>query len=393
MLRATALERTPGNDKDIASNKDTTDNTESTNNMDTVSDKPVSEKKMPLIQRMALRPQPSGLAQMVAKIAAQSSTQGADSEIEKMRFTAPELIRDLPKYYSNVMSESMQDSKAAIGGIADLSTFSLDKTTELLNQIRESRASEIQQMFSQQQLGAYLRQHGQAATGTKRVQIKRIIAKVWGITTEGIREQCKQIGRKADEDGMVMPLNSEAVAQLSNIENEYLRELERQFGVHIVLDTQKKTVRVTGIMHNVRGALSRLRDKLAGDRMVQMDMERYGTLRPLSHMHVSMVTNTVNQTFGDDGTVVYFDGELLARGHTRADTLDIQQALIDAFVEPEDSTLFVVVPKAAAESESATIVAAADMISKPRTFIPKYTFFTLPSTDSSSPASVLLAHT
>ncbi|KAJ2123309.1 hypothetical protein IW147_002679 [Coemansia sp. RSA 720] len=344
------------------------------------------EKRVTRIQKLAMRPPSEALARMAAKIAAKGDSSNAASELDSMRFTAAEIVKDLPKYYAN----KMRDSMASPADYTDLSKFSLDSTIELLDQIRAKRMAEIQRTFSLDQLKAYLKQHKQKSSGTKKVLVERIVMKVWGITEEAVRDRCEQIERRADADGMTLPLSNEAAEQMTATDPAYFSELEREFNVKIALDTEQKTVRVTGIMHGVRGALSRLREKLANDCMVVMDLEQYGKPRRVSHPYIVKLTNMVNKGYGEDGTLAYFDGAFYARGHARADSLDIQKAIVDAMVEPANTTTFFVEPLLADTPNSATIVPAVDMISKPRTFVPKYVLFA-PDHDS-LPANVLQSH-
>ncbi|KAJ2152526.1 hypothetical protein J3F82_002620 [Coemansia sp. RSA 637] len=316
-----------------------------------------------------MRPPSEALARMAAKIAAKGDSSNASRELDLMRFTPAEIVKDLPKYYANKMRDTMTSPTT------DLSKFSLDSTIELLDQIRAKRITEIQQTFSSEQLKAYLKQHKQKMSGSKKVLVERIVMNVWGITESAVRERCEQIERRADADGMTLPLSHEAAEQLAATDPEYFGELEHEFSVKIVLDVEQKTVRVTGIMHGVRGALSRLREKLASDCMVVMDLEQYGKPRRVSHPYIVKLANMVNKGYGEDGTLAYFDGAFYARGHARADSLDIQQAIIDAMVEPSNTTTFFVEPLQADTVNSATIVPAVDMVSKPRTFVPKYVLF------------------
>ncbi|KAJ2501836.1 hypothetical protein GGH96_001597 [Coemansia sp. RSA 1972] len=326
------------------------------------------EKRVTRIQKLAMRPPSEALARMAAKIAAKGDSSNASHELDSMRFTAASIVKDLPKYYANKMRDTLSSPTT------DLSKFSLDSTIELLDQIRAKRIAAIQQTFSLEQLKAYLKQHGQKMSGSKKVLVERIVLNVWGITEKAVRERCEQIERRADADGMTLPLSHEAAEQLANTDPGHLSELEREFSVKIVLDSEQKTVRVTGIMHGVRGALSRLREKLASDCMVVVDLEQYGKPRRVSHPYIVKLTNMVNKGYGEDGTLAYFDGAFYARGHARADSLDIQQAVIDAMVEPPHTTTFFVEPQTDT-GNLATIVPSVDMISKPRTFVPKYMLF------------------
>ncbi|KAJ1843467.1 hypothetical protein LPJ70_003374 [Coemansia sp. RSA 2708] len=328
---------------------------------------------------MALRPLSPALASMAAKVAATESAGDANHEIDSMRFTATDLLRQLPAHF------------AQLAGHSELSAPSLSRTVEAVTQLRKQRAASVQQTFSQPQLKSYLRAHGQQVTGAKRVLVERIINKVWGLTADTLRARCAQAERKADRDGITMPLNREVAEQLGSQGRGLLDTLQREFQVNIVMDAEGQALRITGAMHNARAALSTLRDKLASDRMVRVDLGRHGLLRPLSTTHTSIVVNYINQAFGEAGTAVYFDSEIFARGHLASDSLDVQQALVDALTEPANSTLFVVEPHQATDAASTTIVPAVDMVSRPRSFVPRHAFYSAASPES--PTSVLDSHT
>ncbi|KAJ2325394.1 hypothetical protein IWW51_002815, partial [Coemansia sp. RSA 2702] len=146
---------------------------------------------------MALRPLSPALASMAAKVAATESAGDANHEIDSMRFTATDLLRQLPAHF------------AQLAGHSELSAPSLSRTVEAVTQLRKQRAASVQQTFSQPQLKSYLRAHGQQVTGAKRVLVERIINKVWGLTADTLRARCAQAERKADRDGITMPLNRE----------------------------------------------------------------------------------------------------------------------------------------------------------------------------------------
>ncbi|KAJ2845640.1 hypothetical protein IWW36_004699 [Coemansia brasiliensis] len=323
---------------------------------------------------------------MAAKIASGVETGDVMSEIEAQRFDTSSLVNEMPKHF--IRNLETADPLRNL----DMAQLSITKSIEMLVNMRKHRIRKIGSMFTLAQLKRYLRERGENVSGTKRTLMERIVTQVWGVSYESLHKRCMQALKKADEDGMDMPLSSETAEQVEKLEAKYLFELECKFDVKISLDSRLKKLRVTGPIHNVRSVLGLLRDKLAKDRVIQMDLEKYGTPRSLSPQYLGKIVSTIASTYGQDGTATCFNEGLYVRGHSRADSLDLQQALVDALIEPEDRTLFVVVPQAISEEKVATIVPSVDMQSKPRTFIPKKSFFVSPSARDVTPSQLLKSH-
>ncbi|KAJ2615898.1 hypothetical protein H4S08_001010 [Coemansia sp. RSA 1365] len=309
------------------------------------------------------------------------------ADIESFRFSSADLFKDLPKHYSQGMGDA-----AAISTADDLASISKEKAVEVLRQIRRQRVKQISTAFTQDQLKQYLEMNGQKVTGTKNVLTERIINKVWGIRADVLEERFAREEKKADDSGMTMPLSDEVRRQLETIESGFWKQLESEFDVVIEPNMAEKTIRVSGKIQNVRATLSSIRERLAADATVVVDLKKYGTLRPLTPKHTSVLSTKVQRTFGSDGTIVHFNGEFFARGTTRADSLDVQQALVDALIEPEHSTLFVGVPSHAAAFARTTLVPTVDLISKPRTFVPELQFFALAGADTESQNDLVSNH-
>ncbi|KAJ2454069.1 hypothetical protein EV183_001792 [Coemansia sp. RSA 2336] len=331
-------------------------------------------------------PESPALAQMAAKIASGVDTGDVMSEIEAQRFDTSSLVSEMPKHFITNL-ETADPLRNW-----DMAHLSMTKSIEMLVNMRKHRIRKIGGMFTLAQLKRYLREHGENISGTKRTLMERIVTQVWGVSYESLHKRCTQALKKADEDGMDMPLSSETVEQVEKLEAKYLFELECKFDVKIFLDDRLKKLRVTGPIHNVRSVLGLLRDKLAKDRVVQMELEKYGTPRALSPQYLGKIVTSIASAYGQDGTATCFNESLYVRGHSRADSLDLQQALVNALVEPENRTLFVVVPHGISKEETVTIVPAVDMQSKPRTFIPKKSFFVSASTDNVAPSRLLESH-
>ncbi|KAJ2774980.1 hypothetical protein IWQ56_000321 [Coemansia nantahalensis] len=340
--------------------------------------------KAPRTKYLGLSPLSPAVDSMAAEIGAGEEAVDVKREIDARRFSAADLFDDLPKYYT---SEAGNAASEATGG--DLAAVSRERALEIVREMRQRRAAGIEQMFRQDQLKAYLAMHGQRVSGTKRVQVERIITSVWGITLQSLAERAAAAERKPDDDGVTMRLNDEAAAQIAAMDGGALAGIAKEFGVEIELREGGGSLRVSGRMAAARAALSVLREKLAADATVEVRLERYGTPRALEPRHAGRICNAVHHAFGGRGTVTLFDSELFVRGRTRADSLDIQQALVDALVEPARSTLFVVVPSAAADAPSLIVAPAADLVSKPRTFVPEHMLMA----DQSDAGSVLDAHT
>ncbi|KAJ1743453.1 hypothetical protein LPJ55_001693 [Coemansia sp. RSA 990] len=331
-------------------------------------------------------PESPALAQMAAKIASGVDAGDVMSEIEAQRFDTSSLVSEMPKHFIT----SLETADPLRNW--DMAHLSITKSIEMLVNMRKHRIRKIGSMFTLAQLKRYLREHGENISGTKRTLMERIVTQVWGVSYESLHKRCTQALKKADEDGMDMPLSSETAEQVEKLEAKYLFELECKFDVKIFLDDRLKKLRVTGPIHNVRSVLGLLRDKLAKDRVIQMDLEKYGTPRSLSPQYLGKIVNAIASAYGQDGTATCFNESLYVRGHSRADSLDLQQALVNALVEPEDRTLFVVIPCGISEEETVTIVPSVDMQSKPRTFIPKKSFFVSASADNVAPSRLLESH-
>ncbi|KAJ2080987.1 hypothetical protein H4R24_002656 [Coemansia sp. RSA 988] len=337
------------------------------------------KKNSASLKELAVKPMSPAIKRMVQRIERVQEPVDIKADIESFRFSSTDLLKDLPKHYSQGMGDA-----AAISTADDLASISKEKAVEVLRQIRRQRSRQISTAFTQDQLKQYLEMNGQKITGTKSVLTERIINKVWGIRADVLEERFAREGKKVDDNGMTMPLSDEVRKQLETIESGFWKQLESEFGVIIEPNMPEKTIRVSGKMHNVRATLSSIRERLAADATVVVDLTKYGMLRSLTPKHINVLSARIQKSFGADGTIVHFNGEFFARGTTRADSLDVQQALVDSMVEPAHSTLFVGVPSHVAASARSTLVPTVDLISKPRTFIPELQFFSLPSADSGS---------
>ncbi|KAJ2806031.1 hypothetical protein H4R20_001847 [Coemansia guatemalensis] len=327
------------------------------------------------------------IKRMVQRIERVQEPVDIKADIESFRFSSTDLLKDLPKHYSQGMGDA-----AALSTADDLASISKEKAVEVLRQIRRQRARQISTAFTQEQLRRYLEMNGQKMTGNKGVLTERIINKVWGIRVDVLEERLAREEKKADNSGMTMPLSEEVRKQLETVESGFWKQLESEFGVVIEPNLPEKMIRVSGKMHSVRATLSSIRERLAADATVVVDLKKYGKLRPLTPKHTNVLSARIQKSFGTDGTIVHFNGEFFARGTTRADSLDVQQALVDALIEPVHSTLFVGAPNHSSAFARTTLVPTVDLISKPRTFVPELQFFALPNADSESQADLESGH-
>ncbi|KAJ2779126.1 hypothetical protein H4R18_004191 [Coemansia javaensis] len=354
---------------------------------------------------MGLRPLSPAIESMAGKIGEQAAGPAVvdvEAEIERLRFTAADLLRDLPKY-----SASELGSAGAMASGGDLAAVSREAALDAVRAIRRARGEAIRGMFRADQLREYLRRHGRRTSGTKGELAERIIGEVWGTTVQAVEARLAAAEERAEGDGLSMALSDEAAAQVEQLVGGgeggeggegggALAAIEREFGVAIAVDRAGQTLRVTGRMGDARAALSTLRERLAASTTVELDLARHGRPRALAAERVQRICSAVSRAFGGDGTATCFDGGIFARGRTRADALDVQQALVDALVEPAHGALLLaVVPAALAGARAATVVPAADMVSKPRAFVPNRQLFVDPAAappPPPRPADVLAAH-
>ncbi|KAJ2699834.1 hypothetical protein H4218_002408 [Coemansia sp. IMI 209128] len=349
------------------------------------SDSTPTKKIRPRFKYMALKPTSPALTKMAAKIKEGELAMDIAKEVDHFKFTTEDLIRALPMHRAQLL-----------GGVdttvssADLMLASKEDMVSMLYDLRTKRVDSIAKAFNGAQLKQYLRQHQLRASGTKKEMVNRILNDVWGISLRALETRFAMPKEDADQDGLTMPLSKDTMALLDTLEDGFLKQLEAEFGVKIAVDLQKREVRVTGVMHRVRGALSTLRESLTANTTVQMELAKYGEVRALSETHLKFISRAINRTAG--GALSLSGGEFFVRGDSLVTALDTQRAVLHAVVEPKNQALFVVTPEGISGSPACTLVPAANPFSQPPTFVPDMSFYTNPGADFPSPISFLARH-
>ncbi|KAJ2909975.1 hypothetical protein GGI21_001335, partial [Coemansia aciculifera] len=312
---------------------------------------------------MAIKPASPALDRMAAKIKEGEIALDISKEIDAFKFTTEDLIRDLPRHRAHVLGGVNMTVSSA-----DLMLASKDDMVGMLYDLRTKRCESISNTFNAAQLKQYLRQHQRRLGGTKRELINRILDEVWGMSLKTLQMRFAMPKQDAVQDGLTLPLSDDAMNLLSALDDGYLKQLETEFGVSIAVDKQKHEVRVTGVMHHVRGALSTLRERLTANTTIQVELEKYGVPRKLSVKHTGRITSVINRATG--GAMRFKDGEYFVRGDSSVASLDAQRALVRAMVEPANETLFVVAPEGMSDLAACTVVPTADPFSHSPTFVP-----------------------
>ncbi|KAJ1964582.1 hypothetical protein GGI12_001325 [Dipsacomyces acuminosporus] len=322
---------------------------------------------------------------MVQKIEAGYEDINVNRDIESFRFTAEDLLKSLSEQRAKIVGNSTM----AVGP-AQLTAAVNEEMLYLLHSARKARIDRIKHAFKADQLKEYLRANGKKTTGTKDAMVGRIIDEVWGLSSRVLESKFNEPKPDQNQDGMTLTLGEESMEHIGALKNDYLKQLEKEFKVNIVLNEKEKSLRVTGVMHNVRAALSVLREKLIAKTTVEVNLAQYGTPRSLSAQHMELIAKKIN-TFSD-GNVSYFDGELFVSSDSRISSLQSQQALVEALLEHENTSTFIVVPDGLSGSLSCTLVPAADPISQPHTAIPNLSFYTHALAEASASIDILAKH-
>ncbi|KAJ1724715.1 hypothetical protein LPJ53_001076 [Coemansia erecta] len=332
---------------------------------------------------MAVREPSEALRRMAQMISNNQQPQDAGSEIESFRFTTDDLIRELPAFRAKSLG-----SKAAAE--ASLAIATMEERVSLMDECRRGRIKDMKKAFNAKQLQGYLRHHGHKTSGTKDMLIVRIVDKVWGISGRDFEARLAKITEKTDDDGIVLPLGDEAWSQLQDIEDNFIKQIEHDFSVKISIDEAKRSVRADGSMHNVRAALSSLREGLTARTTVEVTLDQYGTPRRLSAKHASRISSRLNHAV-PAATVSNYEGEVFVGGE-RLSALDAQQALVDAIVEDTSSKFVAVVPESLSQALVSTLVPAAAVFSKPRSFLPDNAIHISGVSDFAMPQPALASH-
>ncbi|KAJ2043054.1 hypothetical protein H4S04_006971 [Coemansia sp. S16] len=344
-----------------------------------------TKKPRQRIKYMAIKPTSPALTRMAAKIKEGEVAMDIVKEVDHFKFTTEDLIRALPMHRAQLL-----------GGVdmtvssADLMLSSKEDMVGMLYDLRTKRVESIISAFNGAQLKQYLQQHKLKEAGTKKEMVNRILNDVWGISLKALEARFAMPKEDADQDGLTMPLSDDTITLLRTLEDGYLRQLEEEFRVKIVVDSQKREARVTGVMHHVRGALSTLRERLTANTTVQVELAKYGVPRVLSEKHTGRIAGVINRATG--GALSSKNGEYFVRGDSPVAALDAQRALVSAMVEPKNQALFVVVPEGISDMATCTVTPASSPFSQPPTFVPDMAFHTSSDMDAPTPISLLARH-
>lgn len=350
-------------------------------------DQPNESKKKDFKKKyLALNPESPALASMVQKLSQGQLPLEIEQEIDSQKFTTDDLLRDLPSF----RARHHHPRSSHEVGLSDLTMQSNRETLDMLHALRNERCQRVQDMFTNDQLKQYLRVHSKRVSGAKAALVNRIVDEVWGLSSSVIQTSLAtnlEERRSTAGDGMTLTLGLDAWALFCELEPRRLKQIEQEFGVRIVADKEKKTIRASGTMRHVRGALSRLREALTARTILPVDLTRYGRRRQVSDSHVGNIIGTLNKLL--EGSVLnYHSGEFFVRGDNAADAMEAQKALADALTEPSNTSQWVVAP----ENATATLVPAADPFGQPRVFVPNMTFFAQRQENQSLPLAVLAKH-
>ncbi|KAI8323287.1 hypothetical protein GQ54DRAFT_332624 [Martensiomyces pterosporus] len=341
--------------------------------------------KKPRVKYLAVKPESAAMSRMIQKIESGHGAVDVIQDIDAFRFTTDDLLRSL----QTVRAQRVGDSTMSVSP-ADLVATANEETLEMLSSARNIRVEAIKGAFKADQLKEYLRANGRKATGTKGAMVNRIINEVWGISSKALEARFNKPQPDQSQDGMVLPLGDESLEQIHVLDKGCFGELENEFKVKIQFDDKGKSLRVTGAIHNVRAALSVLREKLVAKTTVEVDLARYGTPRNVSPEHAKAIAKRLSRF--SNGVVSYFDGEFFVSSDSRIDALETQQALVDSMVEREGESLFVVVPESVVDSPLCTVALAADPFSLPHTTAPNMALHTSYMPEIAAPVSVLARH-
>ncbi|KAJ1940600.1 hypothetical protein FBU59_003763, partial [Linderina macrospora] len=340
-------------------------------------------KKAPKTRYLGVRPESPAITRMADKFSQSTSTIDIASELDKFKFTTDDLIRQLPA----VRPQLASDASVAIS-TAELVVTSRKETMDLLNDLRVDRAEKIKGAFRLDQLKEYLELHGKPAAGNKGKLINRIITDVWGISPRALELRLDKPKEDVVQDGIDLPLSSESLEAVKKLDGGMFAQLEKEFAVKIKLNQDK--LRVTGAMHNVRAALSVLRERIVAKATVQVKLEKYGKMRSVSEQHAKVIVDKIGRHANGKATVS--GGEYFVTSDSLADAVDLQHALVKALIVPKDQTTMVVAADGIKEALACTVIPAADPVGLPSTSILDQSLFAQLPSEIVTPVAVLAKH-
>ncbi|KAJ1665154.1 hypothetical protein EV178_003460 [Coemansia sp. RSA 1646] len=293
-------------------------------------------------------------------------------EIERYRFTAVDIFAMLPEHIAGTRRADAPVDAACVG------TASRGEVLEEMQHVRNKRAAEIAHAFTAKQLQEYLRVHNMPSTGTKAVLVSRIIQTVWRMTTDTVTSWFDEAHKQTEDEGMSMELGESALDQLNALDPRIVADIEKDHSVKVKIDAETSRIDVVGKRADARVALSNLREILTASATVEVDLPQYGTPRELSQRQMQRIVRVIGKTGVGRArsNITYREGELFVNGIERLDVRDTCDALVQATIEPAQSTAFVVAP-GALQMSACTVVPAVDMFSmRPTTVATRKLFAT-----------------
>ncbi|KAJ2402443.1 hypothetical protein GGI23_000715 [Coemansia sp. RSA 2559] len=329
-----------------------------------------TKRKSPTVLNMAIKPMPPAIQRTIEKLEKKIPVVDITKEIERYRFTAADIFEMLPEHIAGTRRPDAQADATRVG------TASREDLLKEMHNIRNKRAAEIVGAFTARQLQEYLRSHNLFTTGTKATLVNRIIQNVWRTTPDTVTSWFDVAHKKTEDAGMAMSLGASALEQLKALDPQIMAGIEKDHNVKVNIDSEKSRINIAGKLADARVALSNLREIMTAGTTVEVDRSQYGTLRELSDKKISHIVREIGKTGVGKARshITYNNGELFVNGVERHDVRDTFDALIQATVEPTNSTAFVVVPGALQQS-ACTMVPTIDMFSLRPTTIATRRFF------------------
>ncbi|KAJ1949249.1 hypothetical protein EC988_004847, partial [Linderina pennispora] len=341
-------------------------------------------KKTPRSKYMGVRPESPAIVRMADSFAESAPSFDIVAELDAFRFSSEDLIRQLPA----VRTQLASDASVSISP-AELAATNRKETLDLLNELRVDRAEKIKGAFRVDQLKEYLERHGKPVSGSKGKLVNRIITDVWGISPTALELKLNKPKEEAVQDGIDLPLSSASLEAVRKLEDDVFAQLEREFNVRIVLGQDK--LRVTGVMHNVRAALSVLRERIVAKATVQVKLEKYGRPRGVSEQHAQAIVGKIGRQA--NGKVTVSEGEYFVTSDSPADAVDLQHALVKAMVEAKHQTVLVVAADEIKDALACTAIPAADPVGLPSSSVLDQALFAQMPSEIIAPVVALARHT
>ncbi|KAI9500497.1 hypothetical protein BX070DRAFT_255184 [Coemansia spiralis] len=345
-------------------------------------DKP-KKKEKPMI----INPLSPAIQSMYDRIQDKPTDIDVSKELEKFRFTTANILASLPEHYAK------SKSSADPSGSARLAVMNREETLRELENIRNKYVLNIKENFTLEQLKKYLRMHDKRASGNKIELVNRIINSIWGITTKAVEGRLAEVEERREEDGISLELGRDSLEQLLALDPRLVFGMEKENDVKITVNKENSRIKVVGTMHNVRITLSSLRELLTANLTAEIRPELYGTPRLVSQGHMTRISKKI-YNFGvgkRNCNITYYNGELFVNGSDPINVLNAQHGLVQAIIEPRNSTLFVVDPNKTT-STFCTVMPATDMFSQQPTSVLDRKLFSPCESKAPEPVIALADH-